>query len=134
MPKKKKKKSKVRKKKSKVRKKTSKKVKRRSKVRKKSSKKPKKRIKAKKENGNTPPEVVIKTKPEWVKSSLANKSKYQQKYSQSIKSNDEFWRKEGKRITWIKPIKVIDSLLLQSNLKINYQNLLLLIKSKKISN
>ena len=107
MPKKKKKKSKVRKKKSKVRKKTSKMVKRRSKVRKKSSKEPKKRIKAKKENGNTPPEVVIKTKPEWVKSSLANKSKYQQKYSQSIKSNDEFWRKEGKRITWIKPYKKI---------------------------
>jgi len=107
MPKKKKKKSKVRKKKSKVRKKTSKKVKRRSKVRKRSSKKPKKRIKAKKENGNTPPEVVIKTKPEWVKSSLANKSKYQQKYSQSIKSNDEFWRKEGKRITWINPYKKI---------------------------
>ena len=103
MPKKKKKKSKVRKKKSKVRKKTSKKVKRRSKVRKKSSKRIKKRIKAKKENENTPPEVIIKTKPEWIKSSLANKSKYQQKYSQSIKSNDEFWRKEGKRITWIKP-------------------------------
>ena len=101
MPKKKKKKSKVRKKKSKVRKKTSKKVKRKSKVRKRSSKK------VKKENGNTPPEVVIKTKPEWVKSSLANKSKYQQKYSQSIKSNDEFWRKEGKRITWIKPYKKI---------------------------
>ena len=100
-------KSKVRKKKSKVRKKTSKRVKRRSKVRKKSSKKINKRIKAKKENGNTPPEVIIKTKPEWIKSSLANKSKYQQKYSQSIKSNDEFWRKEGKRITWIKPYKKI---------------------------
>ena len=99
MPKKKRKKSKVRKKKSKVRKKTSKKVKKRSKVRKKSSRKVKKRFKAKKESGNTPPEVIIKTKPEWIKSSLANKSKYQQKYSQSIKSNDEFWRKEGKRKT-----------------------------------
>ena len=89
MPKKKKKKSKVRKKKSKIRKKTSKKVKKKSKVRKRSyKKKQEKRIKAKKENGNTPPEVIIKTKPEWVKSSLANKSKYQQKYSQSIKSND----------------------------------------------
>ena len=107
MPKKKKKKSKVRKKRTKVRKKTSKKVKKRSKVRKKSSKKVKKRSKAIKENGNTPPEIVIKTKPEWIKSSLANKSKYQQKYSQSIKSNDEFWRKEGKRITWIKPYKKI---------------------------
>jgi len=107
MPKKKKKKSKVRKKRTKVRKRTSKKVKKRSKVRKKSSKKVKKRSKAIKENGNTPPEIVIKTKPEWIKSSLANKSKYQQKYSQSIKSNDEFWRKEGKRITWIKPYKKI---------------------------
>ena len=85
MPKKKKKKSKVRKKRTKARKKTSKKVKKKSKVRKKTSKKVKKRIKAKKENGNTPPEVIIKTKPEWVKTSLANKSKYQQKYSQSIK-------------------------------------------------
>ncbi len=107
MPKKKKKKSKVRKKKSRVRIKTSKKVKKKSKVRKKSSKKIKKKIKVKKENGNTPPEVVIKTKPEWIKSGLANKSKYQLKYSQSIKSNDEFWRKEGKRITWIKPYKKI---------------------------
>ena len=107
MPKKKKKKSKVRKKKSKVRKKTSKKVKRKFKARKRSSKKVKKKIKAKKEIENTPPEVVIKTKPEWIKSGLANKSKYQQKYSQSIKSNDEFWRKEGKRITWIKPYKKI---------------------------
>ncbi|WP_145596638.1 acetate--CoA ligase [Candidatus Pelagibacter sp. FZCC0015] len=107
MPKKKKKKSKVRKKRTKVRKKTSKKVKKRSKVRKKSPKKVKKRSKAIKENGSAPPEIVIKTKPEWIKSSLANKSKYQQKYSQSIKSNDEFWRKEGKRITWIKPYKKI---------------------------
>ncbi len=49
------------------------------------SKKVKKRIKAKKENGNTPPEVIIKTKPEWVKSSLANKSKYQQKSNQNLK-------------------------------------------------
>ena len=79
MPKKKKKKSKVRKKRTKVRKKTSKKVKKRSKVRKRSSKKIKKRSKAIKENGNTPPEIVIKTKPEWIKSSLANKSKIQQK-------------------------------------------------------
>ena len=98
---------KKKKKKSKVRKKTKKKVKKRSKVKRKSSKKIKKRIKAKKENGNTAPEIVIKTKPEWIKSSLANKSKYQQKYSQSIKSNDEFWRKEGKRITWVKPYKKI---------------------------
>ena len=86
------------KKKTKVRKKVSKKVKKKTKVRKKTSKK---------ENGRSMPELVFKTKPEWVRNSLANKSKYQEKYSQSIKNNDEFWRKEGKRITWIKPYKKI---------------------------
>jgi acetyl-CoA synthetase len=52
-------------------------------------------------------ELIIKTKPEWVKNSLANKSQYQKKYQESIKSNDNFWRREGKRITWIKPFKKI---------------------------
>ena len=52
-------------------------------------------------------ELIIKTKPQWIKSSLATKSKYEDKYSKSIKNNDEFWRKEGKRITWIKPYKKI---------------------------
>jgi acetyl-CoA synthetase len=113
MPKK-KKKTKVRKKtskkvkkKTKVRKKTSKKVKKKTKVRKKTSKKVKKKTKIIKENGKPEPELIIKTRPEWIKSSLATKNKYQDKYSQSIKKNDEFWRKEGKRITWIKPYKKI---------------------------
>ncbi|MDC0647507.1 acetate--CoA ligase [Candidatus Pelagibacter sp.] len=52
-------------------------------------------------------ELIIKTKPQWIKSSLATKSNYQDKYNKSIKNNDEFWRKEGKRITWIKPYKKI---------------------------
>ena len=30
-------------------------------------------------------ELIIKTKPEWVKSALVNKVKYQKKYSDSIK-------------------------------------------------
>jgi len=50
---------------------------------------------------------IIKTKPEWVKRSLANKAQYQKKYSDSIKNNNSFWKKEGKRITWIKPYKKI---------------------------
>ena len=78
-----------------------------TKVRKKVSKKIKKKTKIKKENKKSVQEIVIKTRPEWIKNSLANKSKYQEKYSQSIKNNDEFWRKEGKRITWIKPYKKI---------------------------
>ena len=98
---------KKKKKNTKKRKKISKKLKNKSKIKKKSSKKIKKKIKVQKQETNQVSEVIIKTKPEWIKSSLANKSKYQQKYSQSIKSNDEFWRKEGKRITWIKPYKKI---------------------------
>ncbi len=98
---------KKKKKKSRVKKKSSKKVKKKNKVKKVSKKRKKNEKKTKKENGSSPPEIIIKTKPEWVKTSLANKSKYQQKYSQSIKSNDDFWRKEGKRITWIKPYKKI---------------------------
>ena len=35
--------------------------------------------KIKNENGKSIPEVVIKTKPEWIKNSLASKSKYQEK-------------------------------------------------------
>ena len=42
---------------------------------------------------NTPTaEIVIKTKPEWVKNSVANRTQYQKKYTDSIKSNDNFWR------------------------------------------
>ena len=52
-------------------------------------------------------ELIIKTKPEWIKSSLANKAQYLKKYNESIKNNNAFWKKEGKRITWIKPYKKI---------------------------
>jgi len=97
--------SKKRKKKIKIKKRTSKKVKRKIKVRKKTSKKLKKKIK--KDNINSAPEIIIKTKREWVKQGLANKSQYQKKYKESIKNNDGFWKKEGKRISWIKPYKKI---------------------------
>ncbi len=52
-------------------------------------------------------DLIIKTKPEWIKSSLANKAQYLKKYNDSIKNNNAFWKKEGKRITWIKPYKKI---------------------------
>ena len=35
-------------------------------------------------------ELIIKTKPQWIKSSLATKSKYQDKYSKSIKNCDAY--------------------------------------------
>ena len=52
-------------------------------------------------------ELILKTKSEWIKNALVNKTKYQKKYSDSLKNNNEFWKKEGKRITWIKPYKKI---------------------------
>ena len=52
-------------------------------------------------------ELIIKTKAEWINKALVNKSQYEKKYKKSLKNNDEFWKKEGKRITWIKPYKKI---------------------------
>jgi len=104
MPKRKKTKSKAKKrssKKPKLKKKT--KAKKKSSVKSKIKKKvSKKKVKIQKEK-----ELVFKTRPEWVKSALINKTKYQKKYSDSIKNNNEFWKNEGKRITWIKPYKKI---------------------------
>ena len=113
MPKKKKSKSRVKKKiskkiKSRVKKKISKKIK--SRVKKKVSKKIKSRVKKKNSKNGVEKELIFKTKPEWIKSALVNKSKYQKKYSESIKNNNEFWKKEGKRITWIKPYKKIKNI------------------------
>ena len=99
----KKKKNKLRKKSS-LRKKVSKK---KSKIKKNRSQKRKSSKIKKQEDTNQNQELIFKTRPEWIKSSLANKSQYQNKYNDSIKNNNAFWKKEGKRITWIKPYKKI---------------------------
>jgi len=52
---------------------------------------------------NAEKELVIKTTKDWIKKSYINKKAYEKKYDLSIKNNEGFWRKEGKRITWIKP-------------------------------
>ena len=54
-------------------------------------------------------DLIIKTKSDWIKKALTNKKQYEKKYSYSIKNNDDFWKKEGKRINWIKPYKKIKS-------------------------
>ncbi|MDB9728310.1 hypothetical protein OAA68_00465 [Candidatus Pelagibacter ubique] len=74
---------------SKVKKKTSKKTKAKKKV-KPFEKKVLKKIEEK--------ELIIKTKPEWVKSALVNKAKYQKKYSDSIKKMMTFGRMRGKEL------------------------------------
>ena len=68
----------------------------------------KKRLKSKKNlKKKINQELLIKTKAEWTNKALVNKSQYEKKYIKSLKNNDEFWKKEGKRITWIKPYKKI---------------------------
>jgi acetyl-CoA synthetase len=48
--------------------------------------------------GNT----IIKVSESWANQAYVNASKYKKKYKLSIKDNEKFWAKEGKRITWIK--------------------------------
>ena len=45
---------------------------------------------------------VIKVSDSWANHAYVNESKYKKKYKMSIKENDKFWAKEGKRITWMK--------------------------------
>ena len=69
---------------------------------------PKKKVKKKsKKKLETVKETIYKTRKEWVSKAIVNKSQYEKKYNESIKNNDKFWKKEGKRITWIKPYKKI---------------------------
>ena len=49
-------------------------------------------------DGNT----VIKVSDSWSNQAYVNGAKYKKKYKLSIKDNDKFWAKEGKRISWIK--------------------------------
>ena len=89
---------------------------RRTKGLKKKNKKPKKRFKSKKriklskklnfskdDEGNT----LVNVSDHWGKQAYASKSSYQKKYNLSVKENDKFWKKEGKRINWIKPYSKI---------------------------
>ena len=81
----------------------------RSKKKKKSKNKVrKKKIKSSfKKTSHNEEELIIKVSKSWANKAYANKNSYQKKYNHSIKKNEDFWRKEGKRISWIKPYKKI---------------------------
>ena len=94
------------KRKSKKSRKKSKKIKKFKKTRRKSRKKGKR---ARKINFKAPTQSkdgdgnsIIKVSDSWSNHAYVNESKYKKKYKLSIKENDKFWAKEGKRITWIK--------------------------------
>ena len=82
------------------------------KKKKKSTKKTKKKkIKLKQPKSSTKnnheEELIFKVPKQWAAKAYVNKNSYEKKYNHSIKKNDDFWKKEGKRITWIKPYKKI---------------------------
>ena len=66
-------------------------------------------------------ELIYRTKKDWISKALVNKSQYEKKYKSSIKDNDGFWKKEGKRINWIKPYtKIKDVKYSKSDVKIKW--------------
>ena len=110
---------KKRKKKSKTTRKKVKRIKRRIKKRRKKSKK--KFSRNKKTKNSESKELVFKVPKKWSNSAYVNKSQYEKKYKLSIKDNEGFWKKEGKRINWIKPYtKIKDVKYSKTDVKIKW--------------
>ena len=83
------------------------KIKFRKKVKRIKSRKKVKRIKSRKKIKTDSKELIFKVPKKWSNSAYVNKKKYDKKYKLSLKDNEGFWKKEGKRIDWIKPYKKI---------------------------
>ena len=117
---KKKKNKKTKVKKSKKAKKTSKKkkvkkVKVRKALKKKKVKKVKKTKAKKKPTKKKSKEIIFKVPSSFKKKALIDKKGYEEKYKESIKNNEAFWAKEGKRIDWIKPYSKIKDVTYSKN-------------------
>jgi acetyl-CoA synthetase len=78
---------------------------------KKKKRKKAKRIKSRKKLGKkqkiVSKELIFKVSKRWASQAYVDKNQYEKKYKLSIKDNENFWKKEGKRIDWIKPYKKI---------------------------
>jgi len=106
----------ARKKRKKILKRKVKKTNRRSK---KFSRKKIKRVKKSKNSGSS--ELIFKVPKKWSNNAYVDKSTYEKKYKFSIKDNEGFWRKEGKRIDWIKPYtKIKDVKYSKTDVKIKW--------------
>ena len=100
----------VKRKKNKIKKKRKKFKKKKGKKSKKKLKRNKTRIrkkKTKKSKITQSSELIFKVPKKWSNNAYVDKKLYEKKYKLSIKDNEGFWRKEGKRIDWIKPYKKI---------------------------
>ena len=79
-----------------------KKRKKNKKVRKRKSSKKRQIFKSPSQSKDSEGNTLIKVSDSWANHAYVNDSKYKKKYKLSIKENDKFWAKEGKRISWIK--------------------------------
>ena len=61
------------------------------------------RKKLSKETKDVDGNLIFKVSKKWSNQAYVNKSQYEKKYNFSIKNNEDFWAKEGKRINLIKP-------------------------------
>jgi len=117
--KRKKNKSKKKSRKLKVRRKTRKPKVRRKKIRIKRRKK--KKLKSRKVKTSENKELIFKVPKRWSNNAYVDKKGYEKKYKLSIKDNDGFWKKEGKRIDWIKPYtKIKDVKYSKTDVKIRW--------------
>jgi len=60
-----------------------------------------------KKSGPSNSEPIFKVPTSWAQKAYIDKRAYEKKYKLSISENEKFWKKEGKRITWIKPYSKI---------------------------
>ncbi len=98
-----KKKKRRRNRKTKKRRKIRKTKRRRKNLKTKKRRKIRKQKKTKKTKISETDELIFKVPKKWSNNAYVDKKKYEKKYKLSLKDNDDFWRKEGKRIDWIKP-------------------------------
>ena len=97
-----------------------KKKKRRRKV-KRSKKKRRKVKRSKKIKSSESSELIFKVPKKWANTAYVDKNLYDKKYKLSIKDNEGFWKKEGKRIDWIKPYtKIKDVKYSKTDVKIKW--------------
>ena len=83
-----------------------KKIRRKAKKRKRKIKKRRRKVK-KNLKKNQSKELLFKVPKKWSNNAYVDKTLYEKKYNLSIRDNDGFWKKEGKRINWIKPYTII---------------------------
>ena len=103
------------------RKKRTKKIKIKKLKRKKFKKRKKRTKKTKKREVSKSNELIFKVPKKWSRSAYVNKNQYDKKYKLSITDNEKFWKKEGKRIDWIKPYtKIKDVKYSKTDVKIKW--------------